>query len=106
MRPPTRGLAAEKRHDLFGVLRMSDTATSNATEVREKIEDVLASIRPAVRADGGDIEFVDYHEVSGLVQVRMLGACYACPMSIATLRAGIEQRLRLVAPEVRAVEAV
>lgn len=85
---------------------MSDTVTSDASEVRGKIEDVLASIRPAVRADGGDIQLVDYDEDSGLVRVRMVGACYACPMSTATLRAGVEQRLRLVIPEVRAVEAV
>ena len=75
-------------------------------ETREKIEDVLESIRPAVRADGGDIEFVEYDGESGRVQVRMVGACHACPMSMATLRAGIEQRLRMVAPEVRSVEAV
>lgn len=85
---------------------MSDTVTSDASEVRGKIEDVLASIRPAVRADGGDIQLVDYDEDSGLVRVRMVGACYACPMSTATLRAGVEQRLRLVIPEVRGVEAV
>lgn len=85
---------------------MSDTATSDASEVRGKIEDVLASIRPAVRADGGDIQLVDYDEDSGLVRVRMVGACHACPMSTATLRAGVEQRLRLVIPEVRAVEAI
>lgn len=85
---------------------MSETVTSDASEVRGKIEDVLASIRPAVRADGGDIQLVDYDEDSGLVRVRMVGACYACPMSTATLRAGVEQRLRLVIPEVRGVEAV
>lgn len=85
---------------------MRETATSRATEVRGKIEDVLASIRPAVRADGGDIELVDFHQDSGLVQLRMVGACYACPMSTATLRAGIEQRLRMVIPEVTSVEAI
>jgi Fe-S cluster biogenesis protein NfuA len=45
-------------------------------------------------------------EDSGRVDVRMVGACYACPMSMATLRAGIEQRLKMVLPEVRSVEAV
>lgn len=84
---------------------MSETATSGPG-AREKIEDVLASIRPAVRADGGDIQLVTFDQESGLVQVRMVGACYACPMSMATLRAGIEQRLRMVVPEVRSVEAI
>lgn len=85
---------------------MGETATTGGAEVRERIEGVLASIRPAVRADGGDVELVEYDEGTGLVQVRMVGACYACPMSTATLRAGIEQRLRMVIPEVRAVEAI
>ena len=85
---------------------MTDTATKKPLEAREKIEAILASIRPAVRADGGDIELVDFDTESGCVRVRMLGACYACPMAMATLRAGVEQRLRMVIPEVRAVEAV
>ncbi len=85
---------------------MTDTATSGASGAREKIEDVLASIRPAVRADGGDIELVEFDPGTGRVRVRMVGACYACPMSMATLRAGVEQRLRMVVPEVRTVEAI
>lgn len=85
---------------------MTEIATSSAARVRGKIEDVLASIRPAVRADGGDIELVDFDEASGQVQVRMVGACHACPMAMATLRAGVEQRLRMSIPEVRSVEAV
>lgn len=85
---------------------MSEIATSGATEVRGKIEDVLASIRPAVRADGGDVELVDFDAETGQVQLRMVGACYACPMAMATLRAGVEQRLRMVIPEVRSVEAI
>lgn len=74
--------------------------------VRDRIEAVLASIRPAVRADGGDIELVDFDEAGGVVTLRMLGACYACPMSMLTLKAGIEQRLRMKVPEVRTVESV
>lgn len=85
---------------------MSEIAMSSTADARGKIEGVLASIRPAVRADGGDIELVDFDPESGLVQVRMVGACYACPMAMATLRAGVEQRLRMVIPEVSTVEAV
>ncbi len=87
-------------------MSVSDRAPSGTPETRDKIEGVLAAIRPAVRADGGDIELVEFDQDSGLVQVRMVGACHACPMSMATLRAGIEQRLRMVVPEVRSVEAV
>ncbi|MFQ5745897.1 MAG: NifU family protein [Gemmatimonadota bacterium] len=85
---------------------MTDATTRSASTARGKIEDVLASIRPAIRADGGDIELVGFDSAEGLVRVRMVGACYACPMSILTLKAGIEQRLRMIVPEVRAVESV
>lgn len=83
---------------------MTQSATDDAA--RERIEEVLDSIRPAIRADGGDVELVRYEEDEGRVEVRMVGACYACPLSMATLKAGIEQRLRMEVPEVRSVEAV
>lgn len=85
---------------------MTEIATTRASEVHGKIEDVLASIRPAVRADGGDIELVGFDPDCGRVRLRMVGACHACPMAMATLRAGVEQRLRMVIPEVRSVEAI
>lgn len=104
--PTPRGGRASASETAGNDRRMTDIATSSATKARGKIEDVLASIRPAVRADGGDIEFVGYDAESGLVTLRMVGACYACPMAMATLRAGVEQRLRMVIPEVTTVEAV
>lgn len=85
---------------------MTETVTPGTPSARERIEDVLAAIRPAVRSDGGDIELVAFDEGEGLVQLRMVGACHACPMSMMTLRAGIEQRLRMQVPEVRTVEAI
>jgi Fe-S cluster biogenesis protein NfuA len=81
------------------------TAATEHT-VSQKIDEVLDLIRPAIRADGGDVQFVGFDEDTGRVDVRMVGACYACPMSMATLRAGIEQRLKMALPEVRSVEAV
>ncbi|MDH3734608.1 MAG: NifU family protein [Gemmatimonadota bacterium] len=79
-------------------------ATDSA--ISRKIEEVLDQIRPAIRADGGDVQLIGFDEEDGRVDVRMVGACYACPMAMATLRAGIEQRLKMVLPEVRSVEAV
>ncbi|MFV1987218.1 MAG: NifU family protein [Gemmatimonadota bacterium] len=81
---------------------------STVTEVTisRQIEHVLDQVRPAIRADGGDVELLGFDEASGRVDVRMVGACYACPMSMATLRAGIEQRLRMALPEVKSVNAV
>jgi Fe-S cluster biogenesis protein NfuA len=83
----------------------ANAATRSAT-ARARIEEILDSIRPAIRADGGDIELVHFDEVDGVVRIRMVGACYACPMSMLTLKAGIEQRLRMQVPEVRTVESV
>ncbi len=86
---------------------MSDTSAATRTDTIEaRILEVLSSIRPAIRADGGDIELVDYDEQTGRVDIRMVGACYACPMSMLTLKAGIEQRLRMIVPEVQTVESV
>lgn len=87
---------------------MSEPASGGASAIseREQIEAVLDSIRPAIRQDGGDIELVDFEEEEGRVRVRMVGACYACPMSMMTLKAGVEQRLRMEVPSVRSVEAI
>ena len=86
---------------------MSDTNSATRPDTIEaRILEVLSSIRPAIRADGGDIELVRYDEQTGRVDIRMVGACYACPMSMLTLKAGIEQRLRMIVPEVQTVESV
>jgi Fe-S cluster biogenesis protein NfuA len=72
----------------------------------EKIEEVLGTVRPAIQMDGGDVEFVDFDESEGLVTVRLMGHCVGCPMSRATLKQGIEARLKMAVPEVRGVAAV
>ena len=72
--------------------------------MREKVETVLGKIRPALQADGGDVELVDVNE--GVVSVKLTGACGACPMSTLTLKAGIERILREEVPEVKEVVAV
>jgi len=72
----------------------------------EKIEEVLGTVRPAIQMDGGDVELVDFNESDGLVTLRLMGHCVGCPMSRATLKQGIEARLKVAVPEVRTVEAV
>ena len=74
--------------------------------VNAKILDVLESIRPALQADGGDVEFLSFNEGDGIVELRLLGACESCPISMMTLKEGIERRLRGSVPEVTAVTAV
>ncbi len=73
---------------------------------RDKIEEVLDTIRPAIRTDGGDVEFIDYDEDDGIVQLRLLGACGSCPVSMLTLKQGIERRIMTAVPEVRGVLAL
>ncbi len=73
---------------------------------RDRIEEVLQSIRPALHADGGDVELIDFDEDEGVVQVRLMGACGSCPISMMTLRQGIERRLVRQVPQVRTVQAL
>jgi Fe-S cluster biogenesis protein NfuA len=73
---------------------------------RERIEAVLDTIRPAIRTDGGDVEFIDYDEDEGIVQLRLLGACGSCPVSMMTLKQGIERRIMTAVPQVRGVTAL
>jgi Fe-S cluster biogenesis protein NfuA len=71
-----------------------------------QILEVLEQIRPALHADGGDVEFLGYDEADGVVQLRLMGACESCPISMVTLKEGIERRLRSTLPEVTEVMAV
>jgi Fe-S cluster biogenesis protein NfuA len=73
-------------------------------EMKEKVEKALEKIRPALQADGGNIELVDV--VDGVVKVRLTGACGSCPMSQMTLKMGVERALKQQVPEVKSVENV
>ena len=72
--------------------------------MKEKVEEVLEKIRPALIRDGGNVELVDVND--GTVEVKLTGACAGCPMSTMTLKMGIEQILRKEIPEVKEVVAV
>lgn len=72
---------------------------------RTKVEEVINKIRPALQRDGGDVELVEITD-DNIVKVRLVGACGTCPMSIMTLKGGIETAMKQDIPEVKAVEAV
>jgi Fe-S cluster biogenesis protein NfuA len=72
---------------------------------QREVENILNKIRPHLQADDGDIELVNIKE-SGIVEVRLLGACEECPLSQMTLRAGIERALMKEIPEIRRVESI
>lgn len=73
--------------------------------MKEKVEAALNKVRPALMADGGDVELIDV-EGDGIVKVRLTGACGGCPMSQMTLKMGIERFLKKEVPEVKEVITV
>ncbi len=74
------------------------------SDVKERVDQALEMIRPALQADGGDIEVLEISE-DGVVTVRLMGACGGCPMSQMTLQQGVEKLLVEQVPEVTKVEA-
>lgn len=74
--------------------------------VLERIEDTLESIRPALHQDGGDVELVRFDDAEGVVHVRLVGMCGSCPISDTTVKHGIERRIKMMVPEVTAVQTV
>jgi Fe-S cluster biogenesis protein NfuA len=85
-----------------GVIKLAE---NNGNGLRQRVQDALELIRPALQADGGDVELVDVGE-DGMVQVRLQGACGGCPMASMTLQMGIERTLKQEVPEVTGVESV
>jgi Fe-S cluster biogenesis protein NfuA len=74
--------------------------------IHERVEKVLEKIRPYIQSDGGDISLVAVDEASGIVKVRLSGACGSCPSSTATLKGGVERMVRQEIPEIKEVVAV
>ena len=72
---------------------------------KTKVEEALKQVRPALQRDGGDIELVSVEE-TGVVKVRLKGACGSCPMSTMTLKMGVEKYLKEQLPEVKEVVQV
>jgi Fe-S cluster biogenesis protein NfuA len=73
-------------------------------DLKERVEKSLDTIRPALMADGGNVELVDVE--NGIVKVRLQGACGTCPSALMTLKQGIEVRVKEDVPEIQEVEAV
>ena len=80
----------------------SQSAEPGSSEAERRIREVLDNeIRPAVAMDGGDITFAKFED--GIVYLHLQGACSSCPSSVATLKMGVETRLKEAVPEVREV---
>ncbi len=72
--------------------------------MREQVEKALEKVRGYLQFDGGDVELVDIED--GVVKVRLKGMCSSCPMSMVTMKDGIERVVKEEVPEVKSVEQV
>ena len=72
--------------------------------VQSKVEQAIAQIRPALQADGGNIELVGIEGT--IVKVKLTGACAGCPMATLTLQQGVERVVKQMVPEITAVQNV
>ena len=74
------------------------------TTLFAKIEEAIHQLRPFLEADGGDIKLLRIE--NNIAKVKLLGACQTCNMSAMTLKAGVEEAVKKVAPQIVGVEAV
>lgn len=75
------------------------------SELRERVEFALDTIRPYLEADGGNVRIVELTD-DMVLKIEMMGSCGSCPMSTMTLKAGIEEAIKRAIPEIVRVEAV
>ena len=81
------------------------TSMSAKEQLFQRIENALDTIRPHLKADGGNIKIVDVTP-DNVLKVKLLGSCENCPMSFMTMKAGVEQSVKMAVPEIMAVETV
>lgn len=74
-------------------------------ELITQVENALMTIRPYLEADGGDVRVVDIDD-QHVVTLELLGSCSNCPMSIMTMKAGVEEAVKRAVPQIKAVEAI
>lgn len=78
--------------------------TTDTSDLKSRVQEVLELVRPNLQADGGDVELIDV--VDGIAKVKLQGACHGCPMAAMTLQMGIERTLKAQIPEIKGVENV
>jgi Fe-S cluster biogenesis protein NfuA len=77
--------------------------TMSATDLKSRVAAALEEVRPALRADGGDVELLGIE--GDRVRVHLLGECGRCPMARSTLADFVAERIRLWAPEIQTIDA-
>lgn len=73
--------------------------------LEQRMQQVLDEYRPTLYKDGGDVEVIEV-DANGIAHVRMLGACIDCPISLLTMKLGIQRLLKEHFPEIKGVNAV
>lgn len=84
---------------------MTPSVSHTDPALLQRVEETLDQIRPYLMADGGSVRLQTITE-DMVVELQLLGACSSCPMSMMTLRAGIEQALKRAVPQITRVEAI
>ena len=79
--------------------------TTDRSELIRNVEGAIVKLRPYLEADGGDMELVDITE-DFVVRIRLLGACKTCSMSTMTMKAGLEESIKKIAPQITRVDAI
>lgn len=79
---------------------------TNSKDIEKAVNNVLDTIRPYLKKDRGDVEFVRFEEDTSVLELRLLGNCKICPLQMMTLRAGIERFIIAEIPEIKRVEKV
>lgn len=75
------------------------------SELHQRIEEALDTIRPYLKTDGGDVRVLDISDTM-VLSLELLGACGTCPMSAMTLKAGVEEAVKKAVPEIKSVIAI
>jgi len=75
-------------------------------DLQEKVEKALESVRPHLRADGGDVRLIEVSEDDGIVKVKLTGACGSCPMAAMTLKHEVTNAIKQAVPEIIEVQSV
>lgn len=79
--------------------------TFNKEEITNRVESALDSIRPYLVADGGNVRVLDI-SANNILKLEFVGACGNCPMSTMTFKAGVEEAVKRVVPEIKTIEVV
>lgn len=74
-------------------------------ELYQRVADALDTIRPYLKADGGDISLIEI-TADKVLKVKLTGACKGCPMSMQTLKGGVEMVVKQAAPEIIEIESI